>query len=140
MFRDEDAILVVDSGKENGNIRFGVRKKITIKDDERRNRYVKRINQESADNGFGNRKVFERLGVDLDHNSGINVGRELRKDKANTSKQSSNNQNGVSNGTANRGVSVSKSQVKQSRNTGDGSLTQGTVLCVKGIKKTPPTE
>lgn len=110
-----DAILVVDSGKENGSVRFGVRKKITIKNDERRNRYVQRINQESADNGFGDRTVFKRLGADLDHNSGSNVGRELREDKANTSKHSSNNKNGIPDGASNRGVSVSKPQVKKSR-------------------------
>ena len=129
----DNTVYVVDTGNQNGEISVGFLRKRTIKEDEKRRRYAREINQESYDRGFGNRTVFERLGADLDHNSGSNVGRELREDKANTSKHSSNNKNGVPGGASNRGVSVSQPQIKKSRKqTGETvTLSKGQIAALR---------
>ena len=88
-------IYIVDSGRENGSISFGVRKKITVSNDAKRSIYIQEINKESAKNGYGDREVFEKLGVKLDYNSGSNVGRESIQDRSVSEGESQDNQGGV---------------------------------------------
>ena len=48
-------IYTFDSGRENGSISFGVRKKITVSNEAKRSIYIQESNKESALNGYGNR-------------------------------------------------------------------------------------
>jgi len=92
---NDSQIFILDSGKEDGKINFGFRKKITISDTERRERYIANINKESYEKNHGDRTVFERLGVDVDNDSRSVVGRELGKESAADSRKSKNNENGI---------------------------------------------
>lgn len=86
----EKTIYILDTGKDNGEVRFGFRKAITISDDERRSRYAQHINEEAANDGFGNREIYARLGVELGNDSGSNVGRELQQNTQNSQRESKN--------------------------------------------------
>jgi len=102
-------VYIVDSGKDaKRGIEFGFRRQITISDKARREQYIKNINKESAENDYGDRTIFERLGVNLGNNSGSAVGRELQKGLSTDTRQSKDNKAGVSQTDANRGVEVLK--------------------------------
>ena len=88
----ENFIFVVDSGKDRGELTFGVRKRITVSDEAKRRRYIQEINKEAAENGYGDREVFERLGIELDRDSGSDVGRETRENAQGNKRKSSNQQ------------------------------------------------
>lgn len=91
-----DTIYIIDSGKDNGKLSFGIRKRIKISDNERRVRYIKNINKESAENGYGDRELFEKLGVELDNDSRSNVGRKAREDSSSDTRKPENHQEGIS--------------------------------------------
>ena len=99
----DNTIYIVDSGSEEGRIDFGVRRKITISDRAKRLKYIKNINKESYENGYGSREVFERLGLELDNDSGSDVGRELRQDNGITNGESQNNESRISGKNGNNG-------------------------------------
>lgn len=99
----DNTIYIVYSGCEEGRIDFGVRRKITISDRTKRLKYIKNINKESYENGYGSREVFERLGLELDNDSRSDVGRELRQDNGITNGESQNNESRISDKNGNNG-------------------------------------
>ncbi len=117
-----NVIYVVDSGKENGEIRFGIRRKIAIEDRERRERYIKNINKESAENGFGNRTIFERTGIKLGNDSGSDVGRQHREDLPNDKRKSEDNEGRISSENGDRGVQLLKFSLKSDSRRGNKTV------------------
>ena len=99
-------IYIVDSGKDKGKLDFGVREKVRISNTTKRAKYVNKINQEVANDGRAERRILEKLGVDLGNNSQGNVGRLLREDVPNSQGESKNQQNRVSQEVGDRGVQV----------------------------------
>lgn len=109
---NDNTIYVVDSGKDNGEIRFGIRRIITIKDSDRRERYIKNINKESAENGFGNRAIFERTGIKLDNDSRSDVGRTHGEDLSAAKRKSEDNEGRISSENGDRRVHLLKFSLK----------------------------
>jgi hypothetical protein len=96
-------VYIIDSGKDNGKIDFGVRKKLKKSDANKRKLYIQKINEGAVQNGFVDRKLFGKLGVIVDNNSRSNVGRERRKNTTANKAKPQNNQSGISRKNANYG-------------------------------------
>ena len=107
-----DTIYVVDSGNDNGDVRFGIRRKIRIEDNDRRKEYIRNINKESEENDFGNRTIFERTRINLGNDSGLNVGRQYRENLPTSKRKSDDYERGTSSKNGSRGVQVLKYSVK----------------------------
>lgn len=91
-----NTIFVVDSGKENGKIDFGVRKRIIIQNDELRKEYARRVNNESISKGHISDGLSSRIGDGYDHNRGRNLRRELGEELSSNTGESSNIKEGIS--------------------------------------------
>ena len=113
----EKTIYIVDSGKEKGKIDFGVKKKFVISDDLKRENYIRRINQESYDNGYGDRELFEKLGVNVDNDSRSDVGRVRRSNNTAYSRKSSDNQGRVFGKDGHRGIRILRDSEKANSET-----------------------
>ncbi|HHX81049.1 MAG TPA: hypothetical protein GX692_08300, partial [Acholeplasmataceae bacterium] len=79
-FENGKTVYIVDSGKEEGNISFGVRKAITISDNEYRTKKVEEINERSISKRYVSEQLYEKLGNAPGNDSGSNFGRELSKE------------------------------------------------------------
>ena len=99
-------VYIVDSGKDNGEISFGFRKKITISDDVERKEYIRRINNEAIERAFLSDGLSRRLGAELVKHRGRDMRRESREESSADNRESQHNQSGISrtNGDRGRGV------------------------------------
>jgi hypothetical protein len=90
-FENGKTVFLVDSGKENGDITFGVRLKLTISNDDLRKEYIRRKNNESISKRHISDELSSKLGVeyadDRQSNRGHQVGAEL---SSNSSKSQDN--------------------------------------------------
>ena len=120
-----NTIYVVDSGKDNGELSFGVRKQIVIKDEQRRNRYINNINEESYERYHGERTVFKKLGIKLDNDSRSIVGRESGKELSVDSRESINNERRISKQDADRRGSLKENIEKIKTTWGEGYNVDG---------------
>lgn len=92
----DDTIYILDSGKENGEIDFGVRKKLKIVGDMTRQQRLEAINDKARRNGHISRELLGRFGGTPDNSSGGGVGRLLGKELSTDKAKSQNNQSGIS--------------------------------------------
>ena len=80
----DDVVYIVDSGKDNPDLRFGVRKRITIQDDALRAEFVRRVNNDAVSKGYisdGLSSIVESgLGRHRDGDLRRELGKELSKD------------------------------------------------------------
>ncbi len=88
----DTTVYIVDSGKENGEITFGVRKRFTITDNERRINYVRRINNESRQKGYISDGLSSRIGDGLHNDWGSHLRREFREELQTDNGESQNNE------------------------------------------------
>lgn len=107
-------IYVVDSGKEDGKIDFGVRKQFTISNEQTRKRRAEKINAESKSNGFISRELFGKIGNQPNNDNGGSNGRELGKEPSADKGKSKNNQERVPGKNGDRGRDLN-SDIKLSR-------------------------
>lgn len=110
-------VFIVDSGKENGEIRFGVRGKIKISDSNLRAEYIRRTNVEAVSNGCVSDGLSSRFGDRYDNHRQSNLRRESGTEPSVDQGKSSNNKGGVSVRNANRG------EIKQSRKQSGDTVT-----------------
>ena len=96
-------VYIVDSGKENGEISFGFKKKITISDDVERKGYLRRINDDAISRAFLSDGLSQRLGAELDKHRGSNRRYESREEFAADNRESQHNQSGISRTNGDRG-------------------------------------
>ena len=96
-------VYIVDSGKENGEISFGFKKKITISDDVKRKGYLRRINDDAISRAFLSDGLSQRLGTELDKHRGSNRRYEPREEFAADNRESQHNQSGISRTNGDRG-------------------------------------
>ena len=73
-------VFVVDSGKENGDITFGIRKFKRIGNNDLRSEYIRRTNNESVSKGFASDGLSAKLGSGHDYDIGRNLRRESGKE------------------------------------------------------------
>lgn len=99
-------VYIVDSGKDNGEISFGFRKKITISDDVERKEYIRRINNEAIERAFLSDGLSRRLGAELVKHRGRDMRRESREESSADNRESQHNQSGISRTNGDRGRRV----------------------------------
>lgn len=70
-----DKVYVVDSGKENGEVSFGVRKIRTVSDSENREKFIRRVNDDAVANGY----ISDGLSLEIKSKAGGDIGRYMRR-------------------------------------------------------------
>ena len=96
-------VYVIDTGKDNGNISFGVIKALKISDKNLRKSYVKELNNDAISKGYVSDEISSKIGDKYDNDRGSNRGQKLGEKLSDNSKQSSNNKRGISKDNGNRG-------------------------------------
>lgn len=102
----DDVIYIVDSGKDDGNISFGVRKVLEISDENLRKAYVKELNNDAISKGYVSDEVSSKLGNEYDNSRRSNRGQELGKELSTNTRESSDNEGRVSGEDGYRGRGV----------------------------------
>ena len=72
-----NVVYIVDSGRDNGRIDFGVRKILTISNDVVRDEYVRRTNNEAVSDGNISDELSSKIGDGYDNNRGSDLRREF---------------------------------------------------------------
>ncbi len=70
-------VFIVDSGKDQGEIAFGVRQRITISNSELRKQRLEALNERAVSKGYVSSELFGRFGGTSDNRNGSGIGREL---------------------------------------------------------------
>ncbi len=102
-------LYIVDSGKDGGQISFGIKETITIIDKKLRQESLEEINDRAIQDRFVSEELFEKLGHAPDQHSSSNIGRKVSSELSTNSKQSQNNQGRVFEGDENRRVQIKSS-------------------------------
>ncbi len=102
----ENTVYIIDSGKENGKISFGIRKYSKIKDDELRKEWVKKINDNGISEGYIHRELLGKFGVQSGYNIGRNMRREFGSELPIDKEKPTDNEERVSRNHWDRGVSI----------------------------------
>jgi len=98
-------IYVIDSGKENGKISFGIRKIITISNESLRNEYIRRQNNDAVSNGYVSDGLSSRFRSENDSHRRGNKRQEFGEKLSVDQGKSADKQSGISDKNAdNRGV------------------------------------
>ena len=109
---DGNTVYIVDSGKENGKINFGFRKKLVISDESLRKDFIRRRNNDSVSKGHISDGLSSKFRDEYDNgrrgDRRLETGEKLSADKG----QSQNNEGRVSSDNGNRGVQVLTSDKK----------------------------
>lgn len=110
-------IFVVDSGKEQGQVSFGIRKKITISDETLRKEIVEEINDRAIQDGFISEQILEKFRGSSDKHSRGSIGQQLQKELSVDSRESTNNKERISKQDADRrGIKYSLSKDSKGKN------------------------
>lgn len=107
-------VYIVDSGKEDGNITFGVRLKLTIYNDELRKDYVRRQNNESISKRHISDELSSRLGNEYADNRTNNRGQQVGAKLSTDSSKPQNKQGRVLDKNGNQGTKRLKFSLKDS--------------------------
>lgn len=105
---NHSAIYVVDSGKENGDLRFGVRRIIKISDGNLRKERMVKINDRAIQNGFISEQLLGKIKSSSGDNSRSSVGRQLQEELSNNTRESTNNEERIFGENGNRGIRILK--------------------------------
>jgi hypothetical protein len=104
-------VFVVDSSKDDGDLRFGIRKQLTISNEELRKEYIRRTNYESVSKGFVSDGLSSEIRNRYDNNRRGNSRQELGKELSVDSRESTNNKERISKQDADRrGIKYSLSK------------------------------
>ena len=90
-----NTIYVVDSGKENGEIRFGIRNTIKISDETLRKERMVKINDRAIQDGFISEQLSGKIRGSSDKHSRGSIGQQLQKELSANSRESTNNKERV---------------------------------------------
>ena len=107
-------IYVVDSGKENGKINFGVRKAISISNPILRQERLDKINERAISDGYVSGELFGQFKRASNNSSGSSIRREPREELSADTGQSQDNQERVPGENGDRGRNLN-SDIKLSR-------------------------
>ncbi|MBQ8178314.1 MAG: hypothetical protein IJ033_03880 [Clostridia bacterium] len=97
-------VYIVDSGKENGEINFAFRKKLSFSNEELRKEYIRRTNNDSVSKGYISDGLSSKFRLGYDNDRGSSRGSELREELSTNQEKSTNNQEGVLGEDGDRGV------------------------------------
>ena len=105
-------IYIVDSGKENGKIDFGVRKAISISNPILRRERLEKINERAISNGFISSELFGQFKRTSDNSGRSGVGRKLGEELSFDTGKSQDNQGRVPDENGDRGRGVNSTERK----------------------------
>jgi len=91
-----ETVFIVDSGKDNGKITFGIRKKKTIKDSKLRAEAVRRANNDAISKRYISDGLSSKLRGGYDNDIRRDLRRELGEELSTDTRKSANNESGVS--------------------------------------------
>lgn len=111
-------IYVVDSGKENGKINFGVRKAISIGNPILRQERLDKINERAISDGYVSGELFGQFKRASNNSSGSSIRRESREELSADTGKSQDNQERVPGENGDRGRNLN-SDIKFSRKSQD---------------------
>ena len=97
-----NTIYVVDSGKENGELRFGIRNTIKISDETLRKERMVKINDRAIQDGFISEQLSGKIRGSSDKYSRGSIGRQLQEELSVDSRESTNNKERISKQDADR--------------------------------------
>lgn len=97
-----NTIYVVDSGKENGELRFGIRNTIKISDETLRKERMVKINDRAIQDGFISEQLFGKIRGSSNKYSRGSIGQQLQEELSIDTRESTNNQERVSKQDADR--------------------------------------
>lgn len=89
-------VFIVDSGKDNGKLDFGVRRKKIISDIQLRQDFIRSTNDDTISNGFVSNELSSRIGNKISSNIGRNLRRESGTELQTDTRKSENKQSGIS--------------------------------------------
>lgn len=92
----DDTIYIVDSGRENGRIDFGVRKSITINDKQLRAEFLRRTNSDAIRKGYVSDELSSILRGEYDNDWGRDMRRELGEKLPSDKGEPKNNESRIS--------------------------------------------
>lgn len=98
-----NTVYVVDSGKENGKIRFGIRARYEIANSKLRAEFTRRINNESISKGYIGNELSSKLGLEYDDDRTRNRGQEFGEKLSTDTAESENNEGRVFENNENKG-------------------------------------
>ena len=113
-------VYIVDSGRENGSITFGIRKRIRITRADLRADFIRRKNNDAVSNGYISDGLSQQIGNGLGRDWGRNMRRKSGTEFQIDSRESGDNQRGVS------GEDADIGRLKDSSRTFADSLTEPT--------------
>lgn len=113
-------VYIVDSGRENGSITFGIRKKIRITRADLRADFIRRKNNDAVSNGYISDGLSQQIGNGLGRDWGRNMRRKSGTEFQIDSRESGDNQRGVS------GEDADIGRLKDASRTFADSLTEPT--------------
>lgn len=109
---NDNTIYVVDSGKDNGEIRFGIRLKIEIDDNTLRKQRLVVINDRAISKGFISSELFGQIKRSSGDGGGSSVERQLQKELSVDTRESEDNEGRISSENGDRGVRGLKFSLK----------------------------
>ena len=104
-------VYIVDSGRENGETTFGIRKRLKISDAKFRTEFIRSTNNDAVSKGNVSDELSSRLGDGMGSDSGSSMRRQSRTELQPDSRESQDNKEGVLGKNADkRGVKFSLKQ------------------------------
>ena len=107
-------VYIVDSGKENGEINFAFRKKLSFSNEELRKEYIRRTNNDSVSKGYISDGLSSKVRLGYDNDRGSSRGPKVREELSTNQGKPTNNQEGVLGEDANRGSHLLKEEPQYS--------------------------
>ena len=106
------SLFVIDTGRDNGEITFGVKKRLTIEDDKMRKERMLEINDGAISNGDVSVHISEKIEHTPSNDSGSGDGRKLQKELSTDNRKPADNKGRVfgENGDRGRGGHVRHSR------------------------------
>lgn len=89
-------VFIVDSGKDNGKLDFGVRRKKIIGDIQLRQDFIRSTKDDTISNGFVSNELSSRIGNKIGSDIGRNLRRESGTELQTDTRKSENKQSGIS--------------------------------------------
>ena len=112
-------VYIVDSGRDNGKLDFGIRRIKTISDSRLRRDFIRSTNDDTVSEGNVSDELLERIGYEIGSDLGRNLRRELGGELQTDTRESENQQVGVSRADENkRGISSKYSSPEEAKVSG----------------------
>ncbi len=108
-------VYIVDTGKDEGNVSFGIRKVLVLSDEQYRKSLIKEINNDAVSKGYVSDEISSKLRSEYYNNRGSNGRQEPREKLSSNSAKSSDNKTGVFEDNGDRGGRVLRYSINEDK-------------------------